>query len=53
MEARWPAAGEVDDLKLAESQYLQDARHDFHTRIEGVISAKNKKGKAAAATAVS
>ncbi|XP_065186777.1 leucine--tRNA ligase, cytoplasmic-like [Sycon ciliatum] len=51
MHARWPEAGTVDSLKLAESQYLGDARHDFHTRIEGVISAKNKgKGKAATPT---
>lgn len=36
-------AGEVDALKLAESEYLRSARHEFDTRIEGVIASKNKK----------
>ncbi|XP_065176083.1 leucine--tRNA ligase, cytoplasmic-like [Sycon ciliatum] len=45
MHARWPVAGQIDDLKLAETQYLQSVLHDFRTRIEGAISTKAKKDK--------
>ena len=43
MNAEWPVAGQVDELKLASGGYLEDTVHDFRQRIEAVITAKNKK----------
>ena len=44
MSARWPIAGEVDDVLLKEAAYLTEISHDFRVRIKKMVELRAKVG---------